>query len=140
MTDRPIITTRPLETVPEFLAAVELQRAVWPGPDVDVVPLHLLVTIAHNGGLVLGAFHGQQIGYQLKLAQRDYVAFQGVRLITWTFDPLESRNARLNIAKLGAVCNKYMRVPYGDMDDALNAAVPADRFQVDWWITSPRVK
>jgi len=181
MTEIPIITTRPLETVDEFLAAIELQRAVWPGPDVDVVPLHLLTTVAHNGGLVLGAFHGermvgyllgflgtdegqpsrpamtrlkhcshmlgvlpeyrgQQIGYQLKLAQRDYVAFQGVRLITWTYDPLESRNARLNIAKLGAVCNRYLREPYGEMDDSLNAAVPADRFQVDWWITSPRVK
>ncbi len=181
MTDLPIITTRPLETLPELLAAIDLQRAVWPRADVDVVPLHLLTTIGHNGGLVLGAFHGdrmvgfllgflgtdegqpsrpamtrlkhcshilgvlpeyrgQQIGYQLKLAQRDYVAFQGVRLITWTYDPLESRNARLNIAKLGAVCNKYLREPYGIMDDALNAAVPADRFQVDWWITSPRVK
>jgi predicted GNAT superfamily acetyltransferase len=181
MSELPIITTRPLETVPEFLAAIELQRQIWPGTDLDVVPLHLLTTIAHNGGLVLGSFHGdrmvgfllgflgtdegqasrpamtrlkhcshmlgvlpeyrgQQIGYQLKLAQRDFVAFQGVRLITWTFDPLESRNARLNIAKLGSVCSKYLREPYGEMGDALNAAVPADRFQVDWWITSPRVK
>ena len=66
MTDRPIITTRPLQTVPEFLAAIELQRQVWPGPDVDVVPLHLLATVAHNGGLVLGAFHGERmVGYLL---------------------------------------------------------------------------
>jgi predicted GNAT superfamily acetyltransferase len=89
---------------------------------------------------VLPDYRGQQIGYQLKLAQRDYVAAQGVRLITWTYDPLESRNARLNIAKLGAVCNTYRRDVYGDMVDALNAGLPSDRFQVDWWITSPRVK
>lgn len=158
-----------------------IQRVVWPGLELEVVPLHVLTTVAHNGGLVLGAFDGERmvgflfgflgtdegqrnrpaltrlkhcshqlgvlpayqghhIGYQLKLAQRDHVAAQGVRLITWTYDPLESRNGHLNIAKLGAVCNAYRREVYGEMTDALNAGLPSDRFQVDWWITSPRVK
>jgi len=89
---------------------------------------------------VLPDYQNQGIGYRLKLAQRDFVLKQGVRLVTWTYDPLESRNARLNIAKLGAVCRLYRREPYGVMADALNVGVSADRFQVDWWVTSARVK
>ena len=181
MNDQPIIIVRPLTTIDEFRAAEEVQRQVWPGTDLDVVPLHMLTTVAHNGGLVLGAFHadrmvgfllgflgtdegqlnrpalarlkhcshmlgvlpeyqGQHVGYQLKLAQRDFVSVQGVRLITWTYDLLESRNAHLNIARLGAVCHTYFESVYGEMRDGLNAGLPSDRFQVDWWITSPRVK
>jgi predicted GNAT superfamily acetyltransferase len=53
---------------------------------------------------------------------------------------LLSRNAYLNIAKLGAVCNTYRRSEYGDMRDGLNAGLPSDRFQVDWWINTRRVE
>jgi predicted GNAT superfamily acetyltransferase len=63
-----------------------------------------------------------------------------VRLITWTYDPLESRNGHLNIARLGAVCHTYFEAVYGEMRDGLNAGLPSDRFQVDWWITSARAK
>jgi predicted GNAT superfamily acetyltransferase len=181
MIDQPIILVRPLNSIPEFRAAEDIQRRVWPGSELDVVPLHMLTTVAHNGGLVLGAFHsermagfllgflgtdegqmnrpalarlkhcshmmgvlpeyqGQHVGYLLKLAQRDHVSAQGVRLITWTYDPLESRNAHLNISKLGAVCHTYLESVYGDMRDGLNSGLPSDRFQVDWWITSPRAK
>lgn len=89
---------------------------------------------------VLPDYRDQAVGYRLKLAQRDFVLRQGVRLITWTYDPLESRNARLNIARLGAVCRTYKRDVYGTMADALNAGLASDRFQVDWWITSSRVR
>jgi predicted GNAT superfamily acetyltransferase len=89
---------------------------------------------------VLPEYRDQNVGYQLKLAQRDFVSSQGVRLVTWTYDPLESRNARLNISKLGAVCATYKREVYGEMRDSLNAGLPSDRFQVDWWLTSTRVK
>jgi predicted GNAT superfamily acetyltransferase len=175
------ITIRPLDSFGDFRAAEALQRQVWPGDETVVVPQHVLTTVAHNGGLVLGAFAGdrlvgflfgflgtdeasphrpalarlkhcshqlgvlpgyrdQGIGYRLKLAQRDFVLRQGVRLVTWTYDPLESRNAQLNIAKLGAVCRLYLRDVYGPMADGLNAGLPSDRFQVDWWVTSARVK
>jgi predicted GNAT superfamily acetyltransferase len=46
----------------------------------------------------------------------------------------------LNIAKLGAVCNTYRRSEYGDLRDGLNAGLPSDRFQVDWWINTRRVE
>jgi predicted GNAT superfamily acetyltransferase len=60
-------------------------------------------------------------------------------LMTWTFDPLESRNARLNFHKLGAICRTYLRDLYGDMRDTLNAGLPSDRFQVEWHIASAHV-
>jgi len=80
------------------------------------------------------------IGFTLKRAQWQMVRHQGIDHITWTYDPLLSRNAYLNIAKLGAVCNTYRRSEYGDMRDGLNAGLPSDRFQVDWWINTRRVE
>ena len=79
------------------------------------------------------------IGFSLKRAQWQMVRHQGLDHITWTYDPLLSRNAYLNIAKLGAVCDTYRRSEYGDMRDGLNAGLPSDRFLVDWWINTRRV-
>jgi predicted GNAT superfamily acetyltransferase len=79
------------------------------------------------------------IGFALKRAQWQMVRHQGLDHITWTYDPLLSRNAYLNIAKLGAVCDTYRRSEYGDMRDGLNAGLPSDRFMVDWWINTRRV-
>lgn len=165
-----------LHTPAEMEEVQDLQRLVWPGSEADVIPIHVLLTFAHNGGLVLGAYDEQQligisigfpglqpgpssprakhcshelgvhpqwrdagIGYALKCAQREKILAQQLDLITWTYDPLLSRNAQLNIARLGAVCHTYLREVYGDMRDGLNAGLASDRFQVDWWIDSPRV-
>lgn len=80
------------------------------------------------------------VGFALKRAQWQMVRHQGLDHITWTYDPLISRNAFLNIAKLGAVCNTYRISEYGDMRDGLNAGLPSDRFQVDWWLNTRRVE
>jgi predicted GNAT superfamily acetyltransferase len=80
------------------------------------------------------------VGFALKRAQWQMIRHQGLDHITWTYDPLLSRNAYLNIAKLGAVCHTYRRSEYGDMRDGLNAGLPSDRFQVDWWINTRRVE
>src|SRR5262245_5436573 len=85
-------------------------------------------------------YRDRGVGYELKLKQREIVLAQGIDLITWTFDPLESRNARFNFHKLGATCSVYLRNLYGAMRDALNAGLPSDRFQVDWRIADPRVE
>ena len=82
------------------------------------------------------AYQDRNVGYRLKLAQRKHVLAQGIDLIAWTFDPLESRNARLNFRKLGGTCNTYLRDVYGTMRDELNVGLPSDRFQVDWHIAS----
>ena len=79
------------------------------------------------------------LGYLLKRAQWQMVRRQGIDRISWTYDPLLSVNARLNIARLGAVCSTYLVDFYGPMQDALNAGLPSDRFQVDWWVNSRRV-
>jgi predicted GNAT superfamily acetyltransferase len=89
---------------------------------------------------VLPEWQSRGVGYALKLAQREAARSQALRLITWTYDPLESRNANLNISKLGAVCNTYLRDLYGELRDNLNQGLPTDRFQVDWWIASKRVE
>ena len=173
----PIWNIRLLETIEEMSAVEELQREVWPGSETDVVPAHLLITAAHNGGMVLGAFVNEKligcvfgfpglestpdgprpkhcshiagvhpdyrdsgVGFALKRAQWQIVRHQGLDHVTWTYDPLLSRNARLNIARLGAVCSTYRRSEYGDMRDGLNAGLPSDRFQVDWWINTKRVE
>ncbi len=174
MTD---FTIRLIESPEEMRLVEELQRDVWPGSETDVVPLHMLITAVHNGGIVLGAFSGEKIagfvfgfagleetpdgprlkhcshmmgihpdhrsggiGFALKRAQWQMVRHQGLDHITWTYDPLLSRNAYLNIAKLGAVCTTYRRSEYGEMRDGLNAGLPSDRFQVDWWINTRRVE
>lgn len=88
---------------------------------------------------VLEEWRGQGVGYRLKLAQREHALAQGLELVTWTYDPLESLNAALNIGKLGVVCRTYFRDLYGEMEDGLNVGLSTDRFQVEWWIASQRV-
>ncbi len=88
---------------------------------------------------VLPAYQNGDIGYRLKVAQRDFAQRIGVRLITWTYDPLLSANGRFNIGKLGAVCQTYLPDFYGDLD-GINAGLATDRFQVEWWVTSKRVQ
>jgi predicted GNAT superfamily acetyltransferase len=82
--------------------------------------------------------HG--VGFLLKRAQWQLVRRQGLDRITWTYDPLLGLNAHLNIARLGAVCNTYLRNEYGELRDNLNLGLPTDRFQVDWWINTARVE
>lgn len=93
---------------------------------------------SHQVG-VLPEYQGTGAGYRLKLAQRQAMLDQNIELITWTFDPLQGRNARLNLRKLGAVCNTYIPNLYGQMDDDLNQGLPTDRFRVDWWVATPHV-
>jgi predicted GNAT superfamily acetyltransferase len=85
-------------------------------------------------------WRGKGVGFALKRAQWQMVRKQGIDRITWTYDPLLSRNAHLNIARLGAVCNTYLRSEYGEMRDSLNAGLPSDRFRVDWWLNTKRVE
>jgi predicted GNAT superfamily acetyltransferase len=99
------------------------------------------VKLKHHSHMlaVLPEWRDEGVGYTLKLAQCEAARAQGLRLMTWTYDPLESRNALFNISKLGAVCNIYHRDYYGEMRDELNVGLPSDRFQVDWYIASKRV-
>jgi len=183
------IIVRPLETIEEIEHFQIIEQRVWGSDEENIVPTHVLITLAHNGGLVMGAYaedgpaelggmvgivagwlgadvppgspagtalrikfcshmagvlpawQRRRVGLRLKLAQMEWVREQGMTdWITWTFDPLQRANAVFNIHRLGATCRTYIRNLYGEMTDALNAGSPSDRFQVDWWINSKRVR
>lgn len=85
-------------------------------------------------------WRGKGLAFALKRAQWQMVRREGIDRITWTFDPLLSLNAHLNITRLGAVCSTYLRSEYGEMRDSLNAGLPTDRFMVDWWLNTRRVE
>src|SRR5260221_4636314 len=88
---------------------------------------------------VLPEYRDRGIGYEMKLAQRQYAQKQGIRLITWTYDPLLTRNAHLNIRKLGAIVREYWRDYYGTTPSAQGVLGASGRFSVEWWVTGRRV-
>jgi predicted GNAT superfamily acetyltransferase len=89
---------------------------------------------------VLPEYRNAQIGRRLKLRQRDEALGRGIALIEWTFDPLELKNAYLNIAKLGAIVRVYKENQYGATTSPLHGGLPTDRCIAEWWIDSPRVQ
>lgn len=88
---------------------------------------------------VLPEYRQYGVGKRLKLSQRDAVLSQGIRLITWTFDPLESINAYLNFCRLGVVSRTYKKDYYGSMSEEINKGLPTDRLLVEWHLESVRV-
>jgi predicted GNAT superfamily acetyltransferase len=88
---------------------------------------------------VLEAYRNTGVGRKLKLFQRDIALKQGFELIEWTFDPLEIKNAYLNIEKLGAVTRRYTLNQYGITTSPLQAGLPTDRLYAEWWLNSKRV-
>ena len=105
---------------------------------------------ATNGGLhlhshmtaVLPEFRDKGVGYALKIDQWNWAKIKNYSHISWTFDPLVRRNAKLNIAKLGVDISAYHPNFYGDMPDALNAGDESDRLMVSWStdIDTPRAR
>jgi chorismate synthase len=90
--------------------------------------------------VVLPDYRGSGIGFRLKKAQRDLANQQGIRLVTWTFDPVMALNAHLNIRKLGGICTRYYQDYYGtDEMSGLALLGTSDRLYVEWWVTNRRV-
>ena len=88
---------------------------------------------------VLPAYRNATVGRRLKLRQRDDALARGIALIEWTFDPLDLKNAFLNIEKLGAIVRVYKENLYGTTTSPLHGGLPTDRCTAEWWIDSPRV-
>ena len=82
---------------------------------------------------------GSGIGIGLKKYQRDAVLETGIRRMYWTFDPLESRNAHINLARLGIVAREYVENMYGDTDSPLHRGIGTDRLVALWQLDAPRV-
>ncbi len=104
-----------------------------PGTRSGRVYLHSHMLAVHkdhrNGGL----------GRRLKLLQREDALARGIELIEWTFDPLEIKNAYLNIEKLGAIARRYNINQYGITSSPLQGGLPSDRLIAEWWLKSSRV-
>jgi len=88
---------------------------------------------------VLPSWRNSGVGRQLKLAQRDEAIARGISLMEWTFDPLEIKNAFLNVARLGVIVRSYTPNFYGPLHSELQAGLQSDRLHAEWWLTSPRV-
>lgn len=156
-------------------ACVELQRATWGMPDVDVTPSRLFVVARYAGTPPIGAYDARGslvaflhtlpsrfggvhsyyshmlavderlrdggVGHALKLEQRRRALADGVPLVVWTFDPLQSRNAHFNIInKLGVVVRRYVENFYGEHHASVfDAGIGSDRVFAEWWVGSERV-
>jgi predicted GNAT superfamily acetyltransferase len=89
---------------------------------------------------VLPEYQDRGVGRRLKLFQRQDALKHGIRLVEWTYDPLELKNARFNLVRLGAVVRRFIPNCYGITDSPMHAGLPTDRFMAEWWLDSGRVK
>jgi predicted GNAT superfamily acetyltransferase len=85
-------------------------------------------------------FRNAGLGRRIKLFQREEALARGFELIEWTFDPLEIKNAYLNIEKLGAIARRYTINQYGTTSSPLQGGLPTDRLIAEWWVKSKRVE
>jgi predicted GNAT superfamily acetyltransferase len=88
---------------------------------------------------VRASYRNRGLGAKLKLEQRREALSRGIRNMEWTFDPLEIKNAFLNIHKLGAIVRQYFPDFYGVSSSRLQAGLPTDRLVAEWHLDSPRV-
>lgn len=113
------------------------------GTDTEVKdrPAMANLVIGSKRMVVLPEYRGAGIGYRLKLTQRDIARALGIRLVTWTFDPLRAQNAYLNLRKLGGIVRDYKINAYGTRDGGgLTRFGWSDRLRIQWWITHRRVE
>jgi len=161
---------RKLEKPEEFRQLLEVHRAVWGDEGVPVTLLRALqdngglvlgafadiylagfcvsligwdgTTLYHYSHItaVRPEYQNHQLGFRLKSFQREEVLKLGLSQIRWTFDPLQSRNAWLNVRRLGGTPDRYFIHYYGQMPDAINRGMETDRLRLRWEIASPRVE
>lgn len=88
---------------------------------------------------VLPEARGRGVGRALKWFQRAWCLERGLRVVTWTFDPLQAKNAKLNLEHLGAHCCHYLPNFYGELGGSLNGALPSDRLLAEWPLEADHV-
>jgi predicted GNAT superfamily acetyltransferase len=95
----------------------------------------------HSHMLAVRADHRNSgLGRRMKFFQREDAIARGFELIEWTFDPLEIKNAYLNLEKLGAIARRYSVNQYGITSSPLQGGLPSDRLIAEWWLKSNRVQ
>jgi predicted GNAT superfamily acetyltransferase len=116
--------------------------------DNDLVGFAIAIPGTRNGRSYLHShmlavrqeYRNAGLGRKLKLSQRDDALARGFDLMEWTFDPLEIKNAYLNIEKLGAISRRYNVNQYGITSSPLQGGLPTDRLVAEWWMKSERVE
>ncbi|MFJ5120189.1 GNAT family N-acetyltransferase [Kitasatospora sp. NPDC088548] len=162
------VTIGELHGLDAMREACDLLHRVWrPEPGNPMMTPELLLVFAHSGSYVVGVHRngrmigtclgmlaavglhshiaavvddvrGRSVGYAVKLHQRAWSLERGITTVTWTYDPLVSRNAYFNLAKLGAVPAEYLANFYGAMRDGVNAGADSDRLLVRWDLAGER--
>ncbi len=89
---------------------------------------------------VLREYENQGIGRRLKFFQRQDALARGIRLVRWTFDPFQLKNAWFNVMRLGAVLRSYLPNFYGITSSPLHGGIPTDRLVAEWQLDSQRVR
>ena len=113
---------------------------VMVGFTLALVGLHNTTPYLHSHMTgVLPEYRDRKIGRALKLFQREEALSREIRLIEWTFDPLETRNAHFNLNRLGAIVRTYIPDFYGVTSSPLHRNLPTDRLLAAWHLDSPRV-
>ncbi|MEU8968723.1 chorismate synthase [Streptomyces monashensis] len=156
-------TIRTVRDVVGLAAVADHFSDVWRTPrTAPPYPAEVLHSLVHAGGAVHAAHDGRRLagasvavpgaerdtyslvaaadrglGHALKRAQREWALGLGARTMRWTFDPLVGRNARFNLAKLGAVGTEYLVDFYGPMADGVNDGDESDRLTVTWELEAP---
>jgi len=87
---------------------------------------------------VLPGYRDRGLGRRLKLAQREEALARGIKLVEWTFDPLEIKNAYFNLESLGAIVRRYVVNQYGASTSPLHGGLPTDRCVAEWWLEAAR--
>lgn len=89
---------------------------------------------------VLPEYRDRGIGRMLKLEQRRDALSRSVNMVEWTFDPLELKNAFLNIERLGVIVRRFVLNQYGTTTSHLHSGMPTDRCVAEWFVASPRTE
>jgi predicted GNAT superfamily acetyltransferase len=159
---------REAESIFDYEKVVEFQQSIWGENATPLTQLIAsrthggIVLLAMSQGQVIGfsygfpgfkqqevyllshmlavhpAYRDKGLGRKLKLEQRKLALKNGYRKMVWTFDPLETRNAYLNLCKLGGYVKTYIKNYYGIMNDPLNFGMPSDRFLLEWDLDSSK--
>ena len=166
----PTVSIRPLRNPSDFLRCERIQKEVWGTVSLSAEALRVvgdfggMVLGCFEGGRLLGFISAllarrpgelihwsfqmavckrhrdRGLGFRMKLAHRRLALKNGIRSICWSYDPLQSRNAALNIRRLRALPEEYAEDYYGHFPSLIERGVPSDRFLVRWKIASPAVE
>jgi predicted GNAT superfamily acetyltransferase len=127
------------ETGGQVLGAFDGERLI--GYTLALVGFHGGAVFLHSHMTGVHAdYRDRGVGRALKFFQREEALGRGIRLIVWTFDPLETRNAHFNLNRLGAIARKYLPNLYGVTSSPLHRGLPTDRLWAEWQIDSARVE